>query len=665
MQSRPRCVEGRNVSDTMPFGKYKGTPTHLVPVSYLQWMLREKVFPKLAQAELAKRGLVTPTAASPPASSTRFPVSSRGLVGPADGYQPGAGGSAERRIRTDGEHFVIECPPNPLVINDLRSLPGRWFHDTTCRCGKCKAPKKYWTVPISPDTLEPILAFADQWKFRTESASIDRARAQLAERAKMLAASVAVDADIGSILSRSGFEPRGYQRAGIHYMRLVQRCLLADEMGLGKTPQALLTLRLENAFPAIIVCPASLKLKWKDEIDEWCPRTLVQVIGGGNSRPRNDIPITIVNYDLLRVEGERQETRLVGVGELLAAIRPKAVVLDESHYCKNPKALRTRACHMIAKEAQFVYLLTGTPVLNRPEELISQLKIMRRLEDLGGYRHFVTRYCGARTKTVKGKRVLDASGSSNLNDLNKELRARCFVRRRKTDVMPDLPMIQRSIVSFDISNRAEYERAKRDLVEWLRSEGKNAEAAKAQFNETLTRINYLRRLAVRGKFEAVCGWLEEFLEAGEKLLIFGHHKDVIEGLAGRFRAKKIYGETPLAERKEINDRFQTDPKMQVLVLNLQSGGTGLNLTAASNVAFVEWAWTPGENDQAEARVYGRANDPHGANAWYMRASNTIEDDHLALLDLKRQIIEAAQDGGRPALSEREMVNAVIGRMLAQ
>lgn len=648
---------------SLPFGRHKDVPIHLVPTDYLEWVVRD--IGNMAWRNIAREALRARQAA--PASPRAVPAQAA-LARPEtvfDGFEGSTGrANVEKVIKVIGEQFVIEMPDNrPALLADMRCLPGRWFHNEACRCGRCNPPRNYWTVPVLREVMEPLLGFAERWNFRVEASVLADAKATIEGRRQMYEASMALDAPIGDVVSSSGFRPYPYQRAGIHYLRLAQRSFCADEMGLGKTPQGLIAVRLEEAFPLIIFCPASLKLKWLDEVREWVPDKWVQVASNGRFQPGR-YPITICNYDLLRVEGERRASKLAGVAARLAELAPEAVIFDESHYLKNPQALRTRACALLARNARMILLLTGTPLLNRPQELMSQLRIMGRLEDLGGYRQFVTRYCSAKVVTRKGKKTIDSSGAANLEELNRRLRQTCFIRRRKKDVMPQLPAIQRSAITLEISNRAEYEVAKRDLVSWLKSEGRTREAATAKYAERLVKLNLLRRLAVRGKWEQACCWCEEFLESGEKLLIFGYHRDVVEGLAKRFKAPLIYGDTPTPERKRINDEFQAG-RHQVLVMNLTSGGVGLNLTAASNVAFFEWAWTPGENDQAEARVYGRANDPHGANAWYFKAEGTVEDDHLDLLALKRRITEAASDGrASTALSEGAMVDAVIGRLLS-
>lgn len=658
----------------LSFGKYKGVPLNLVPLDYLKYMageIRSESLRRLITSELAKRGGASAGPGPRPAAHPRLSLGDPIDHG-EDGFDRADLGAMElpKVIRERGEHFVITMPPKPALRAALGRVPGRWYHGALCTCGKCFPPRNYWTVPLSKPSLGPLLSFAEEWGFSVQAPSLEAARKDLAERKLLAKMSAALDGPAIDFTSVNGYKPYPYQLGGISYLRRVKRGMVADEMGLGKTVQALGAAVLEEAFPLVIVCPASLKLKWKDECAEWVPGKWAQVLTSGKDRPKG-YPITILNYDLLTVEGERAQTSLVGVGERVAALRPKGLIYDEAHYLKTPSALRTRGAAILARGVPFVFLLTGTPVLNRPAELMAQLRIMGRLEDLGGHKNFATRYCGARvvTRTIMREgekrqiKTLDTKGHGNLEELNREMRQLCFVRRLKRDVMPQLPAIQRSLVSLEISNRREYDAAKANLVEWLKREGRGQTADRAGFNERAQRLNVLRKLAVRGKWEQACQWVEEFLESGEKIVIFAYHRDVVEGLAVRFKAPKVYGDTPQPERHRINQEFQAG-KHQVLVMNITSGGVGLNLTAASNVAFFEWGWTPGENDQAEARVYGRANDPHGATAWYFRGRETVEDDHLELLVQKRKIVEGASDG-RVTTKDSDMVELLLSRLLRQ
>src|SRR5205085_5833977 len=165
--------------------------------------------------------------------------------------------------------------------------------------------------------------------------------------------------------------------------------------------------------------------------------------GNGPGRPIEPADITIVNYDI--VAGRLEE---------LCAVEPRALVLDESHHCKNPAAKRTQAVQRLSTAVPregLVLALTGTPVMNRPSELVSQLRILGRLEDFGSGVDFSRRFKGT-----------DAHVR-----LHWHLRARCFVRRLKSEVLPQLPAKTRAIVPVELDNESEYRLAERDVVAWL------------------------------------------------------------------------------------------------------------------------------------------------------------------------------------------------------
>jgi hypothetical protein len=436
-------------------------------------------------------------------------------------------------------------------------------------------------------------------------------------------------------------------------------CLICDEPGLGKTVEALATIQAANAYPALVVCPASMKLMWQREARHWLPDRSVAVANG--TVPQADI--VIINYDLL---GRRLEQ--------LAATTWQAVVLDESHYIKSGKAQRTKAALQLCERAPLRLLLSGTPLLNRPVELVSQLKALGRLDEFGGYWKFVGRYCGM----TRSRYGIDVTGAANLDELHTLLRQRCYVRRTKTEVLTELPAKQRVAVPLDLDNATEYRRAERDVAGYLRDRateqarqdavrdgadmftaehratvaGKRAASA-AETAEQLVRIEALKRLAAQGKLVAAQGWITDFLDAaeGEKLVVFAHHVDMQTALWEAFPgAARLMAEDSVQERQANVDRFQTDPDCRLIVCSLTAGGVGITLTAASNVAFLELGWTPAAMSQAEDRVH-RIGQRDAVTAWYLLAAGTIDEDIEALLEAKRAVVDAATDGGAVADGE--------------
>jgi SWI/SNF-related matrix-associated actin-dependent regulator 1 of chromatin subfamily A len=296
-----------------------------------------------------------------------------------------------------------------------------------------------------------------------------------------------------------------------------------------------------DAFPCLIVVPNLVKLNWLRELDLWLPGRSITLLdskgdvkagsfrkhaaagGGRRTITLNDTTadFMVVNYDILKKVLPR-----------FAGTKLGAVIYDEAHYLKNPKAQRTIAATNIARLADLRLMATGTAILNRPIELLSPLTILGRIGELGGKSQYQRRYCDGHMDSLGH---WDVSGASNLDELNERLRETCYVRRDKRDVLTELPPVQRQSVLLPITNRAEYRRAEKDVVEWARTQatedrrfratltgmskadkaaaikrhadevGKRAESA-----EALRRMSALRRLTGEGKVEAVKEWAAEF-----------------------------------------------------------------------------------------------------------------------------------------------------------
>ena len=397
-------------------------------------------------------------------------------------------------------------------------------------------------------------------------------------------------------------------------MLRARRTFLADEQGLGKTVQALAALEADDAFPAVVICPASLKLNWERETRHWLPHRSVAVVSGtGTVAPATEI--TIVNYDIVHAHRTR-----------LALRRPQALVLDESHYVKNPRAKRTQAVRRLADSLAPDALrlaLTGTPVMNHAEELIAQLRIIGRLEDFGSGARFARRFQGIGAE----------------ERIHWHLRRRCFVRRAKADVLPQLPAKRQVAVPVALDNERDYRLAEEDVIAWLREqpldlrelESKVAAALRA---ERLAQLNALRRLASRGKGSAALTWIEDFLASDEPLVVFAGHREMQDRLLERFPdALHLLGRDSITAREAAVQAFQAG-ESQLLVCATRVAGQGITLTRASNVAFLDLEWTPAMHDQAEDRCH-RIGQHDAVTAWYLLAAKTIDETMLELIERKR------------------------------
>jgi SWI/SNF-related matrix-associated actin-dependent regulator 1 of chromatin subfamily A len=513
-------------------------------------------------------------------------------------------------------------------------------------------------IPLGPDTAGAVATALTESRADLRPAlreEIARLAAEGRRFDEVEALSRAHDADL--FVAGLGGTLHPFQRAAVAYALRTRRTFLADEQGLGKTVEALAAVHAADAFPAVVLCPASLRLNWQREIAHWLPDRAVEILGPTRS-PSGRAEISIINYESLH-------KHLEGLIEL----QPRGLVFDESHYCKTGKARRTKAARALAHSVPgdaLVLLLTGTPVLNRPAELMSQLTLMGRLDDVGGFQRFRHVY----------------SRGLELDRLHRRLRQTCFVRRRKEDVLTQLPAKQRTVVPVEIANRREYERAEVDIVEWLRAQagreaafqrsiahldperqraairarGEDA-AVRASRAEPLVRLTKLKLLAALGKLPRAIDWIRGFAESEEKLVVFCEHREVGERVIEAFpQGAHLLGRDSPAERQAAVDRFQGDPGCGLIVCSSRVGGVGITLTAASHVAFLELGWNPAVHDQAEDRLH-RIGQRGQVTAWYLLAAETIDEKISQLIEDKRALIAATSDGRE---AER---GAVLGELV--
>lgn len=479
--------------------------------------------------------------------------------------------------------------------------------------------------PFCVPELDAFLSEHEAWIEADALELLQEVREEHASAVGLVALSAARDADLE--LPALGGELKPFQRAGVSYLLSQRRAFLADEQGLGKTVEALASLEADGAYPAIVVCPASLKLNWVREIERWLPGRSVQMLSGTSGGDLKRAEITVVNYDILA-------PRVQALGELA----PRALVLDEAHYCKNASAKRTQAVHQLSVAVAadgLVLALTGTPVMNRPTELVSQLRILGRLGDFGSGAQFGKRFRG---------------GDAHLR-LHWHLRSRCFVRRLKSEVLPQLPPKTRAVVPVELDNEAEYRLAERDVIAWLRTQPLDlreldAKVAAALRAERLVRLNALKLLAAKGKLHAALAWVHDFLSSGERLVLFAHHREIQRAVVERFPgALHILGEDGQVARDTALRAFQEadGEGNQLIVCSIETAGHGITLTRASNVAFLELDWTPAKHDQAEDRCH-RIGQQDSVNATYLLAAGTIDETIATLLERKRAVIGAVTDG---------------------
>jgi SWI/SNF-related matrix-associated actin-dependent regulator of chromatin subfamily A-like protein 1 len=558
------------------------------------------------------------------------------------------GARMDQRALRCAHRLQVGTPPAPATLSLIESvgeprfrLEVNWDPDTIpafLALPACEAHGR--SVPVDPYLLEPLEHYLRTFGVEVAPAAADVLTGLRAEHDAAIEDVRRSRAHSGPSLAIEGVlggELRPFQRGGVAYVLDARRTFLADEQGLGKTVQALAALEADDAFPAVVVCPASLKLNWQREIEHWLPHRSVTVISGtGGTAPAADI--AVLNYEIVHAHRTR-----------LALRRPRALVLDESHYVKNPRAKRTRAVRRLAEalpEDALRLALTGTPVMNHPDELIAQLRILGRLEEFGSGARFARRFQGPGAE----------------QRIHWHLRRRCFVRRLKADVLPQLPAKRQVVVPVALENEREYRLAEQDVIAWLREQPLDlseleARVAAALRAERLAQLNALKRLAARGKAGPALAWIGDFLASDEPLVVFAGHREVQNLLLVRFPdAVHLLGRDSVAAREAAVRAFQAPDGPQLIVCSTRVGAQGITLTRASNVAFLDLEWTPAIHDQAEDRCH-RIGQDDAVTAWYLLAAETIDETMIELIARKRGIVGAVTDG---RLDESEaLVQAVV------
>ena len=464
----------------------------------------------------------------------------------------------------------------------------------------------------------------------------------------------------------------GYQAEGAGWMAAElaagRSVILADEQGLGKTVQTIAALCATRMFPAVVSCPASVKINWQREL-AWARSPPSSEIVRGRTGPISGADVIILNHDVLQARGEQ-----------LGNIHPRVIVLDEAQAFKHPRperthraAVATALAHSIGRSVQ----LTGTPVFNRPRDLWRLLHIADERE-WPGFTLFDLRYCRQQPDTTdywarRQRRVVTGYGQvANLD----ELHARAdpiLLRRLKTQVLPDLPpkSRRRLFVELDELDMATYQQAESDIIAWLRAQNFGDQRVRAATRaEAIVRFTLLRHLAAHGKMRrAVPDYLEQWFdrEVVEPLVIYAYHRDVVLSLyheCTRLLGTRVAiigsGDT-LARRQAAIDAFNHG-NADVFIAPIGCGGLGINLQErASDVLFVERLWEPTRLTQAEDRLH-RIGQMQPVIATYLDAAGTIDEYIAELNEAKQELIAGLLDDGEAAVELVEGTDALIDRL---
>ena len=530
----------------------------------------------------------------------------------------------------DNQYWYVGFRYDERLVKEIKRFVGAGYNPEN----------KEWYIPFTLPTVAPLQKWLHDNGF-VEGMNYYPSKRVLEYQEPPV---IITPEDVAIACKELGFKrmPRPYQCEGIAYMINHGNCINGDDCGLGKTMQTIMTLELMDAFPALVITPASVKYNWKKEWEKWNPNRTVGVVGRKKKFDENvwQNDVIIINYDIL---GERGLDKPTAKFKELLKNRWASCVMDEIHFLKSEKALRTKMAKKIVKTVPHVWGLTGTLTQNKPADLIQPFTIIRRFEDIfGSTKEFKYRYCNAKM-TVFG---MDCSGFSNLEELHELLRMGGYIRRNKRDVLDELPPMVEQTIDVPISNTREYRKAENNLLEYLEKIDIN-KVNSAVNAPHLVMIQTLKQLSIEGKLPFITTYIKEWLEAneGEQLLVFGVHRMPLQQLAEYFKAPLIQGGVSADKKQQIVNEFSNGGH-RLLFANIQSAGTGTDglQDNCSNLVYIELPDKSTELEQANARLE-RMGQRNSINITYLLSPDTIDADIKEMVADKGMITGLVNKGG--------------------
>ena len=427
-----------------------------------------------------------------------------------------------------------------------------------------------------------------------------------------------------------------HQENAVKFLLKKDKSILSDDMGLGKTKSAIAAALLSGAEKILVICPANAKINWFREITEYIDEEYVTIVKSGFWQPKF---FTIINYDILNrfheIEDKRKKTE---PKSYINEEKFDLLIVDEAHMIKNKGSIRGKVVAQISENIEKIWLLTGTPIANRPMDYYNLLKVCK-IPVADNFQHFAYRYCAAKSfnkklKSGKVKRIWLTDGASNLEELHQKTKN--YILRRKKEDHLDLPPKIISPFYLDLENRKGYKEAFDDYLFWLEVEGKKLGAGRQ-----MVEMGVLRKFISKEKVPMTVDMVHNFLEQSDdkKIIVFTVFTDSLKELKKEFGELAVChnGEMSDKEKQKSIDEFQNNPKIRVFIGNIISAGSAITLTASDTTIFHDLDFVPANHQQSEDRNY-RIGQDKTVNIYYPIFNDTIEERIYETLQKKKEII---------------------------
>jgi SWI/SNF-related matrix-associated actin-dependent regulator of chromatin subfamily A-like protein 1 len=418
--------------------------------------------------------------------------------------------------------------------------------------------------------------------------------------------------------------PLTHQKEAIQKLVENKKFILADDMGLGKTTSTIIAALEAGAKKILIICPATLKINWKREIENYSDRS-TYIAEGKNFSTEHDF--VIINYDIIK---NFHDPKKKDDSQILRADFD-LVIIDEAHYIKNAQAQRTKLINDLVKKVDRLWLLTGTPMTSRPIDYYNLLSLIDS-PVAKNWMAYVIRYCQGYQFKVGPRKVWNVMGASNLEEL-RDRTVGLTLRRLKEDVL-DLPDKIITPVYLRLKSKL-YEEVMGDYYNWYEKNPEESKSLTVQF----TKLTKVRQIIADEKIAQTIELAENIIEQDKKVIIFCNFTDSLNKICEHFgkAAVKLDGSMSKGERQLSVDQFQDSEKVKVFVGNIKAAGVGLTLTAGEAVIMNDLSFLPSDHSQAEDRAY-RYGQKNNVLVYYPIFENTIEGIIYDILANKKQVI---------------------------
>lgn len=515
------------------------------------------------------------------------------------------------------EKFLIGFTPEKIRISSVIGEMGNSFH--------CYIQYR--------QSVPPVLTYVNKNNILTPLETVDYN-------------TVEVDFDKYDKSSKDGRKLKILQKEGIKFLLANRKCILADSMGCGKTIQSIIAAMASNSKKILIITTASLKTNWKRELTIYNDEKDIQILQGSKDEIC-DKKYVIANYDILinyyevptetvyeteyvynengkrevirkpvmvkskdgqLIEKQKKSTRKDVIEECLKNSplflnKFDCVIIDEAQKLSNNSSNRYKVIDDFLKRAKpnYVFLLTGTPLTNKPINLYYILKLIDA-PITRDYRYFIKRYCDAKTFRLKtGKEVTTINGASNLEELREKIK-HLYIRRLLTE-MTD--MVDKNIITktYDLTElqRVEYERLWQEYLDAQIEQGNEDSEQYRQLVEGILVRQYLAKQMVDNTIKLVDNMLEE----GGKVIIVCTFSEEIAMFKDYYKKKCVVydGKMTAKAKDKAEQAFNNDKNVRVFIGQILAAGVGLNLVVANKMVFNSYSWVAADNAQIEDRIY--------------------------------------------------------------